>query len=66
MKKPRIYCPSFCNKGHLLETGEPVNHECYVLNPEALKAEREDDIEKAIDIGMHHGKTHKGVKVTDL
>jgi hypothetical protein len=42
-----IYCTSFCNHGHDLETGRPVGHECYILNPRALKAERDGDVEKS-------------------
>lgn len=40
---PRIYCTSFCNFGHDLDTGKPVDHECYTLHPDDLQAEAFDD-----------------------
>lgn len=43
-----IYCTSFCNKGHRLKTGRPVDHECYILPPAALKAEREGNDDEAL------------------
>jgi hypothetical protein len=45
-----IYCTSFCNQGHDLQTGRPINHECIVLPPKALQAERDGDFNKAIEI----------------
>lgn len=36
-----IYCTSFCNFGHSLKTGRPIGHECYILDPKALQAERD-------------------------
>ena len=50
MKKRRcttVYCTSFCNHGHDIMTGRPIDHECYILNPLALKAERNGDMELA-------------------
>jgi hypothetical protein len=35
----KVYCTSFCNKGHNLKTGRPVAHECYILDPKKLRAE---------------------------
>lgn len=43
-----IYCTSFCNRGHDLSTGRPIDHECYVLNPKALQAECDGDMELAL------------------
>lgn len=37
-----IYCTSFCNYGHAIATGRPVGHECYVIPPKLLIAERDD------------------------
>lgn len=37
----RVYCTSFCNRGHRLDNGHPVDHECYVLDPVRLQAERD-------------------------
>jgi len=36
---PDAFCTSFCNHPHIRETGYPVNHECYILNPRALLIE---------------------------
>ena len=36
----QIYATSFCNQGHYLKTGRPVDHECYILPPAMLEAER--------------------------
>lgn len=47
MESRMIYCTSYCNHGHVLETGKPVEHECYVLPPEALLAEQQQDFERA-------------------
>jgi hypothetical protein len=65
MDYSKIYCTSFCNKGHLLD-GRPVDHECYVIPPEMLKAEMEDRFEDALEIQVNwvHRKTHKGVNST--
>lgn len=57
-----IYCPSYCNRGHEVETGKPVGHECYVLPPRALKLESAGkvkkailEIEKALPLRVHRG-----------
>jgi len=47
---PDIFCTSYCNHGHSMTTGRPVNHECIIIPPAALAAEREGDISTAIDI----------------
>jgi hypothetical protein len=49
-----IYRTSFCNKGHLIKNGRPVDHQCYILPPEAIAAERNDDFEKAVQILRAH------------
>jgi hypothetical protein len=54
-QKPKlgaVYHTSYCNHGHRLFDGRPVDHECYVLPPAALQAEREDRIDDALRI-MH-------------
>lgn len=43
----KVYCTTYCNHGHVLDNGKPVNHECYVLPPAALAAERAGDFELA-------------------
>lgn len=40
MPEPTIYCTSFCNFGHRLKDGKPVEHECYIIPPELLRLER--------------------------
>jgi hypothetical protein len=50
MSDPKVYATTYCNKGHRISDGMPVNHECYVLPPAALRAERDGDIPRAIDI----------------
>jgi len=59
-----IYCTTYCNKGHRLSDGKPVDHECYVLPPKALQAEREGDYEMATVIQVEASplKPHQGVK----
>lgn len=46
----KVYATTYCNHGHALENGKPVNHECYVLPPGALEAERAGDFELAARI----------------
>lgn len=55
-KARAIYCTSFCNFGHVVETGRPVAHECYILPPDALRAERDGDTDRAIEIMRERGK----------
>jgi hypothetical protein len=38
-----IYTTTYCNRGHRLSDGKPVAHECHVLPPKALAAERSGD-----------------------
>lgn len=49
-KAPKIYCSTYCNSGHDLKTGKPVDHECRVIPPEALEAEREGRFEDAVEV----------------
>jgi len=44
----RLYVTTFCNRAHDIETGRPVGHECYVLPPAAISAERAGDDERAV------------------
>jgi len=37
------YVTSFCNFPHVLKTGRPIDHECYILPPAMLEAERNDN-----------------------
>lgn len=62
-----IFQTSYCNKGHDMKTGRPINHECVVLPPEVLKAERDDRIDDALDIidSKKPLRQHRGMKVKD-
>ena len=57
-KPDAIYCTSYCNFGHRVRTGRPVGHECYVLPPAMLRAERDGDIERANKILHAHRARH--------
>lgn len=43
------YCTTFCNQGHSVKTGKPLNHECYILPPKAVVYEEMGEFEKAIE-----------------
>lgn len=59
----RIYCTSFCNHGHRLTDGKPVDHECYIIPPAALAAERDDRIADAIALIEASPRVrHRGVR----
>jgi hypothetical protein len=50
-KAPKVlYTTSFCNFAHDLRTGRPVGHECYILPPAALAAEKAGDYKLAQDL----------------
>jgi len=42
------YVTTFCNKLHVLKTGRPVGHECYVLSPRKLQLETDDRIDEIV------------------
>ena len=44
------YLTSYCNKQHRLSDGKPVEHECRIIPPGALKAERSGDCAAAVEI----------------
>jgi len=50
MSKPKTYVSTYCNFAHRMSTGRPIGHECIVIPPAALEAEREGDFDKAIAI----------------
>ena len=50
MNGKQIYCTTYCNRGHYVKTGRPVNHQCVTIPPSALKAEIDGDIDKAIEL----------------
>jgi hypothetical protein len=45
-----VYCTTYCNQGHRMRDGAPIQHECYRLPPAAIEAERAGDYELAIAI----------------
>ena len=59
-----IYMSTYCNKGHRLSDGRPVDHECVILPPKALQAEREGNFEGATVILAEAKplKPHQGVR----
>lgn len=61
----KIFQTSFCNRGHRLSDGKPVEHECYVLPTEALHAERDGDFERARAVlgAWKKRRVHKGVRM---
>ena len=63
-KQSQVYCTSYCNQGHRLSDGKPVNHACNVLPPEALQLERDDDIDGAFKLLLAASPMpmHRGVK----
>lgn len=62
-RKAHVYCTTYCNHGHRLSDGMPVEHECRVIPPAALKAEMEGDYQGAITImGANRPKWSMGVK----
>lgn len=68
-----IYHTSYCNHGHVLETGKPVEHECYVLPPEALLAEQQQDFERsemlisaAKPLQIHRGLRGRALRGTTI
>lgn len=57
------YCTTYCNKGHRLSDGKPVDHECRIIPPSALEAEMRGHYLAAIEIIQSTPfKTHRGVK----
>jgi len=55
----RFYVTTYCNFAHDLETGDPIDHECRNIPPEALEAEMDGDFERAIAIleGRCHSRS---------
>lgn len=46
----KIYCTTYCNQGHRLDNGKPVQHGCFILPPAAIEAERAGQHDRAIEI----------------
>lgn len=45
-----FYVSTYCNFTHRVRDGKPVEHECRIIPPAALKAEMAGEISKACDI----------------
>lgn len=74
--KPRLprvrelYPSTYCNQAHYLDNGRPYKHECRIIPPAALRAERAGDTSKAIEL-MHKASEkvmipRQGVAVQNL
>lgn len=67
-----VFTTTFCNKGHRLSDGKPVEHECYVLDPTVLQEEAYNGASAALDLvrsgerKMHHHKVHPGLSQEDV
>ena len=46
----KAYVTTYCNFAHKLDTGKPIGHECRIIPPTALDAERQGDYERAMQI----------------
>jgi hypothetical protein len=56
------YVTTFCNHPHRVADGKPVGHQCYVLPPGGLRAERDGDFEQAqLLFRRKKKKVHDGV-----
>jgi len=58
-----VYCTSYCNQGHSLIDGAPIDHECRKIPVYLLEAEKEDKpgyTEQFFDWAEKHRKPHKG------
>ncbi len=56
-----VYCTSFCNHGHRLRDGMPVEHQCYRIPPNLLEAERQDSPNK-MQLWSEWSGTHRQVR----
>lgn len=61
-KEVKNYLTSYCNQYHDVITGKPIDHECIVIPPNALKAEMEGDTDKAIELIDQSKKNKKWLK----
>lgn len=61
-----VFQSTYCNYGHRLSDGKPVDHECCVLPPAALQAERDDDYDRAIELleAAKPLRPHRGISCT--
>ena len=45
-----IFYTTYCNKGHRVSNGRPIDHECHILPPAALRAEIDGDYTLAMKL----------------
>lgn len=59
-----FYVSTYCNFAHRLRDGKPIQHECRIIPPDALKAEMKGEIRRAIEILQSTPRVmmRKGVK----
>jgi len=43
-----IYVSTYCNFAHRMSDGKPIEHECRIIPPKALQAEKDGNITEAI------------------
>lgn len=57
------YVTSYCNKPHSEQSGKPIEHECYVLPPEAIRLEKAGDTDAAVRLLQSSAplRRHRGV-----
>jgi hypothetical protein len=71
-KRTSVYATTFCNQGHRLADGKPVEHECYILDPVVLENEIYNGPNAALEFAqkegrrVHYGKVHSGLEQADV
>lgn len=45
-----IHCSTYCNFWHRVRDGKPIEHECRIISPAALKAEMYGNYKLAIEL----------------
>lgn len=59
-----VYCTTFCNQGHRVGDGLPVDHECYILNAAQLRNEAYGD-EIDFSVSFRTDKIHRGIPYSE-
>lgn len=56
----KFYVTTFCKFAHELRTGKPIGHECYIIHPDDLQAERDGATRIELrKLGRHPGLPEK-------
>jgi hypothetical protein len=58
-----MYATTYCNRPHDVTTGRPIGHECYILSPKGLQAERRGDHDTASEEFQGYFDRHGHVAV---